>query len=92
MNKEKIKKTVETEFSEFANMVAGMPLSELEKNIALYAKQREEVQLAQADDDGIKALKDQIKEAKAPYNDALKALKLKLGYLYLLIQERKPTE
>jgi hypothetical protein len=56
------------------------------------AKYREETEMAKSKDEALAKAKEMSKELQAPYNDALKALKVKMGYLSLLIQDRKGNE
>jgi len=95
MNSEKkeiIKAKTTKEFPEFIDMLNGSDRNSLEKNLSIYAKHREETELAKAEDEGLATAKETAKELAAPYRDALKALKLKLAYINILIEERKDLD
>lgn len=86
--KDIIKKKTQKDFPEFVDMLIGANKESLEKNLLNYAKHREEVELARSEDEGLAVAKEQVKELAAPYNDAIKALKLKLAYLHVMLQEQ----
>lgn len=85
--KDIIKKKAEKEFPEFVDMLIGANKQSLENNLLTYAKHREEVELAKSEDEGLASAKETVKELSAPYNDAIKALKLKLAYIHVMLQE-----
>lgn len=89
--KEAIKAKVEKDLPDFVDMLNGASLESLDKNLSIYAKYREETELAKSEDEGLQRAKEAVKEISAPYNDAIKVLKLKLAYINLLIEERKET-
>lgn len=86
--KEAIKTKVEKEFPDFVDMITAADLQSLEKNLYIYAKHREETELALSEDEALALAKEQVKEMSAPYRDAIKALKLKMAYINLLIEEK----
>lgn len=87
-----LKTKAQKDYPEFTDGVDNLKLAELEANLLRLAKYREETEMAKKKDSALERAKETIKELQAPYNDALKALKVKMGYLNLLIQERKGDE
>lgn len=87
--KQKIVEKAEKQFPDFVDMLNGAGLDSLEKNLGIYAKHREETELAKAEDAELNMAKERVKELSAPYGDAIKALKLKLAYINVLIDEQK---
>lgn len=84
-----IKTKVQTDYPEFTDGVDSLPVDKLEENMLKYAKYREETEMAKKKDEALEKAKNEVKELQAPYNETLKALKLKMAYLGLLIQEKK---
>jgi hypothetical protein len=84
-----LKTKAQTDYPEFTDSVDNASLEDLEKNLLRYAKYREETEMAKKNDEELEKAKNNVKELQAPYNDTLKALKIKLAYLGLLIDERK---
>lgn len=82
-------KKVQKEFPHFVNGLGGLSVEELDRNVSIYANHREENLLARDADEELSRAKELKKELEAPYNDAEKALKLKLTYLHLLIKDKK---
>ena len=87
-----IKTKAQKDYPEFTDGVHSLGVEELEANMLRLAKYREETEMAKKKDEVLETTKAQVKELQAPYNDALKALKIKMAYLGLLIQERKVDE
>lgn len=83
-----IEKKLEKIHHGFANTVAGLPVKDLEQNLLMYSKHNEETQQALRTSKEIKNAAETLKELKAPYSDMLKALKLKMSYIHLLIKEQ----
>ena len=86
-NEEKIKKKCQKDYPEFTDGMDRLGRDDLNKNITRYATYREEVELAQKNDEKLNEAKEVVKDLAGPYRDSLKALKLKLQYLYILLQE-----
>lgn len=86
--KEAIKTKVEKEFPDFVDMISSAEIASLEKNLYIYAKHREETELAKVEDEELQMAKERVKDLSAPYSDAIKALKLKMAYINLLIEEK----
>jgi FtsZ-binding cell division protein ZapB len=84
-----IKNRAQKDFPEFTDSVDGLSVGDLESYMLIMAKYRDEVDLSKQKDEELARLKEQIKDIQAPYNDALKALKTKMAYLGVLIQEKK---
>ncbi|HBI01436.1 MAG TPA: hypothetical protein DDY18_07410 [Flavobacterium sp.] len=90
VDKEEVLKTkVRNEFPEFIESVDNLPVEKLNENLLRYAVYREETEMAKSTDKGLIKAKNDVKEYQAPYNETLKALKLKMAYLHLLIVEKK---
>lgn len=87
-----VKTKAQKEFPEFTDSVDSLKLQDLETNMLTLAKYREETELAKQKDEALAKAKEEVKELQAPYNDALKALKIKMAYLGVLIQEKKVDE
>ena len=87
-----LKTKAQKDYPEFTDGVDNLQLAELESNMLRLAKYREETEMAKKKDEALEKAKDMAKELQAPYNDALKALKIKMAYLGILIQERKGDE
>lgn len=83
-----IKTKCEKDYPEFTDALNGLDLETLKKNLSKYAEYREETLLAKDKDADLREAKDKAKFLAAPYNDALKAIKLKLAYLHVLIKEK----
>lgn len=79
------------DYPEFTDSVDNAQLPELEANLLRYAKYREETEMAKKKDEALEKAKNLVKELQAPYNETLKALKVKTAYLGLLIEERKAS-
>lgn len=86
------KTKAQKDYPEFTDSMDNLKLEELESNMLRLAKYREETEMAKKKDEVLEKTKELIKELQAPYNDALKALKVKMAYLGVLIQERKGDE
>lgn len=84
-----LKTKAQKDYPEFTDSVDSLKLAELESNLLRLAKYREETEMAKKKDEALEKARAEVKELQAPYNDALKALKIKMAYLGLLIQERK---
>lgn len=89
-DKEEILKTkVRNEFPEFVDSVDKLGMEKLNENLLRYAVYREETEMARQNDKSLIKAKNEVKDYQAPYNETLKALKLKMAYLHLLIIDRK---
>lgn len=87
IDNQKFKSKIEKEYPNFVEGLEGLSKEDLEKNLLIYAKHREQTEYAKRNDDELNELKEQVKELQAPYNDTLKALKAKMGYLNVLLME-----
>lgn len=95
MNEERklaIKAKVEKEHPQFVDGLNGANLEALEKSLTIYAKYREEAELGRQEDEELLRAKEHAKELARPYNEAIKALKEKLAYINVLIDERKAAD
>lgn len=72
----------------FTDGIDGLNLKDLESNLLKYAKHQEETIMALKNSAEIKEAQENLKELKGPYQDALKAIKLKLAYIHLLIKDK----
>jgi hypothetical protein len=88
---EKFVKKMQKDHKHFLESVDGLPVFELEKNITIYAKHREDTENGRRQCKPLNDAKELVSELSAPFNDALNALKLKLRYLNLLIQFKNGT-
>ena len=87
-----LKTKAQKDYPEFTDGVDNLQLAELESNLLRLAKYREETEMAKKKDETLEKARNDVAELQAPYNDAIKALKIKMGYLNLLIQDRKGDE
>ena len=90
--KQNVMAVVQKEYPEFANVVDNLDVLELDKKIAVYAKELEKVQddfnkneEIQKELEGLKERENYLKE---PLKEAQKAIKLKIKYLILLVKDR----
>lgn len=86
-----LKTKAQKDYPEFTDSVDNASLEDLEKNLLRYAKYREETEMAKKKDEDLEKAKNVVADLQAPYNDTLKALKIKLAYLGLLIAEKKDS-
>ena len=84
----KIRKQVEDGYETFLSMTESMSTEELKKELSILANHREEVNFAKAGDEELKQAKDAVKELAGPYNDAVKALNVKMAFVHILLKER----
>lgn len=92
VDKEELLKTkVRDSMPEFTDAVDRADLPKLEAEMLKYSNYREEVEMSKQKDEKLHKAKETVKELQAPYNENLKALKLKTAYLGLLIAEKKAS-
>ena len=84
-----IRKKAQKQFPQFTDVVDGMNMSGLENKLMSHANYREETELAKTKDEDLKKAKDVVAELSAPYNETINALKIKMAYLHILIEEKK---
>lgn len=87
-----INKKVQKAYPEFIEAVDGLAVDDLKKKLLSYAKENEVVQAhVKAISEPGEALylaKAAVSEITGPINDTKKAIKLKMSYLVLLIEEK----
>ena len=81
------KKKVAKKFPTFVESLEGLSVKDLEKNMLIYSKHREDTELAQKMDVELQETKEKVSMLAGPYRDALSALKLKLAFVNILIEE-----
>lgn len=86
--KKDIRTTVQKLFPEFPEVVDALSVDELERRLSGYAKEQVSVEDAKEADEALASAQDTVKEYKAPYSDAKKAIGLKMKYLVSLIGEK----
>jgi hypothetical protein len=86
--KKSIQERVQKEIPEFAEVVAGLSVAELEQRLASEAKNAERIEEAKENDQALEEAKNQVAEYSAPYRDAKKVVRLKSRYLISLIKEK----
>ena len=84
-----LKTKAQKDYPEFTGSVDALKVEDLEANLLRLAKYREETEMAKKKDELLERARTQVTDLQAPYNDALKALKVKMAYLGLLIQDKK---
>lgn len=72
----------------WSDTVHGLPVKDLEENLLMYAKHREEVKEAMESSKEIKEAKEVLSELQGPYRDTMNAINLKSSYIALLIKEK----
>jgi len=90
--KEALKTKVEKEYPEFVDSLQGSGKESLDQNLLIYAKYREEAELGKKEDEGLQEAQERARELAKPYNDAIKALKEKLAYINIRIEELKEVD
>jgi hypothetical protein len=86
--KKNVKDVVQKEYPEFAATVDGLSVADLEKKLSTYAKEQEKVIEAQERDVGLEDAKAKVSELSGPYNDAKKAIRIKMRYLIAIIRDK----
>jgi hypothetical protein len=86
--KRSIQERVQKELPEFAEVVAGLSVAELEQRLATEAKNSERIEESKENDQALEDAKAQVAELGAPYRDAKKVVRLKSRYLISLIKEK----
>jgi hypothetical protein len=81
------KKKVAKKFQSFVEALDGLSVQDLEKNMLIYSKHKEDTELAQKRDKELQEYKDKVSDLSAPYRDALSALKMKLAFINIIIKE-----
>ena len=84
----KMKTKAQKDYPEFTDTVDSMESAELKSLLSDYANYREETELAKKEDQELNDAKDHVANLAGPYNDTLKALKVKTGYIHLLLKDR----
>ena len=84
-----LKIKAQKDYPTFAEEIESLSVDELEKKITLYAHYREDTELAKKLDAELINAQEKVKQLIGPYNDTLKALKLKMALLNLLIKEAR---
>ena len=84
------KKTVQKEYPDFADAIAGLSVAELESRLLGLAKENEKLADIKEEKIGqrLRDLGDQKKELEGPYKDTSKAIRLKSRYIMMLIGEK----
>lgn len=90
MAKEKMSldQKIHKDYPEFAAVIDSMGVDELEERLSAYAKEREKTDEHLKENEDIKAKKAELSELTGPYNDTLKALKLKIKYIIASIKDK----
>jgi hypothetical protein len=92
MDRAMLKKKVQKDNPTFTDSVDGLTVTDLEKNMLMYAKHKEDTEMALKEDEEIQDIQEQLKELKAPYGDAMKSLKMTMAYINILIREKTDGE
>jgi len=93
----KLKKPFESKIKEYQSKIKQLKkfvddeicVPELEQQIIKFTQLAELEKLAMADDEELRAANDELKEEKAPFTESKSALKDKIAYINILIQEKK---
>lgn len=87
-----IKTKAQKEFPDFTDSTDRLSIEELEKKLMQYANYREETELSKQKDEELNKAKERVKDLQAGYNETLKALKIKMAYIHLLMAEKAPSK
>lgn len=87
-----LKNKCQKNYADFTNSQDGLSVEELEKNLLRYARYREETLMHKSKDENLKRAKETVAELNAPYQETLAALKLKMAYLNILLEEKTSNE
>jgi hypothetical protein len=79
---------VQIHHPEFADEVSGLSVADLESRLASLAKHAEEISVAKEESEALKDARARLAELSGPFNDGLKAVKLKTKYIIGLIKEK----
>jgi hypothetical protein len=93
----KLKKPFENKIKEYQNKIKQLKkfvddeicVKELEQQIIKFTQLAELEKLAMADNEELKIANDDLKEEKAPFTESRSALKDKIAYINILIQDKK---
>jgi len=83
-----IKTQAQKEFPDFVDAVDRLSVTELDSRLLAYAKEVENTRTSLEENATINKLKEDLKQAKGPFNDTQKALRVKMKYLMSLIAEK----
>lgn len=83
-----LKLKAQKEHPEFTDLADALEMEELKNHLARLAKYREETELAKSKDEELERAKELVKVLNEPYAETIKALKLKMAYLNILMTER----
>ena len=86
-NVDSIKNKCQKDHPEFCEEADASDAESLKKKMASYANYMEETKLARANNPEINRIKDELAVAEGPFKDAEKALKQKLQYIHLTLQD-----
>ncbi len=84
--KKSIQEKVQEQFPEFFDSVASLSSVELDQRLAELAKDNEKVLDSKDADEALQEAREQAKVLNAPYNDSLKAVRLKSKYIISLLK------
>ncbi|HLD91642.1 MAG TPA: hypothetical protein VI911_11645 [Patescibacteria group bacterium] len=84
---QEFKKKVLKKFPSFVESIQNLGSQDLEKNLLIYSKHREDSELAQKLDTELQSAKENVTFLAGPYRDAIGALKMKMAYINMLIRE-----
>lgn len=90
--KKSLQEQVRSKYPEFPEAVDGLSVEDLKKRVLSYSKENENVndELARLNEPGnaLYIAKAAVSEIAGPFNDAKKAIKMKISYLVQLIEEK----
>jgi hypothetical protein len=85
---EKMKKKVEKDFPDFVVEIQSCGPDSIKNRLGVYAKELAATIQAQESDEDLERAKNLVSELSGPYNDAKKAIILKVRYLKALSEEK----
>ena len=88
MNNQNKMEKVQREHPDFCAEVDRMQKEEIKARTIALARHSKEIDDSQEADEELKAVREQLSEMSAPYRDAKKAVKAKLGYLVQLLEDK----
>lgn len=87
-----LKTKCQKNYPDFTSSQDGLSVEDLEKNLLRYARYREETIMHKSKDESLQSAKEVVTDLNAPYKETLQALKLKMAYLNVLLEEKTTSE
>jgi hypothetical protein len=92
MNITKLEVAIAKDNESFCGEQRSMTLTQLKDSLARESLAAQVVMQAKEDDEELQSLKEQLKEASAPYREALTKQKLKIEFIVKIMEEKNIPE